>query len=472
MWGGARWPGGYNTPAVVLYHLPNPLDLFFYAGDVAVRRLGLPGTNSQVCLELGGALDVAGLRHALSALYRMYPAAGAVLDPAPLTGRPRWRMGTRPFDMNRVVRVHDMETATPEAFHQCTEDLIAEHLELRSLPPMRFDVFRGLPDGDRLVVRWPHAFMDGRGGVTLLEETQRLYEEKATPGQCTSAGDENRDDFGELLARGMKGRSALQLLKTSAALKPDNWQTARLVPGLQLHDLGPCRYLMRKLTPDQARRAQEISMRVCGFARFGDFIRATAIRSLHRVMPKPLPPGTGYTTLNLIDHRRKRQPWPICHNFTNTLPIHIPADIAEDRKAIADTSMEQSTQLIGTGAPMRKLLTIKQMTRLPMSLLVNIIHRSMLAARADRMPPGMGNAPSMPLAYTGSFSRAMPTFCGAPLVNIFGLRPIPFQTGMAIDLNEAQGRLNVCGMYYPSRVDEHTMTRLVDGFVEGLLNAD
>ena len=82
----------------------------------------------------------------------------------------------------------------------------------------------------------------------------------------------------------------------------------------------------------------------------------------------------------------------------------------------------------------------------------------------------MGSSPSLPLGFIGSFARDMPTFCGAELVNIYGLRPVPFQTGLSVDMNEAHSRFNVAVMFYESRVRAETVTAFLDDFVAALLD--
>jgi len=455
---------------VARYQEPNPLDVFFFAADRAMRRIGLPGAHVQLCLELRGQIDVAGLKHALAAVCRAYPAAGSRLECSPITGRPRWRLDAGPPDLERVVHVHHLAPATHDECHHQMERLLASPIAVAELPPLRFHVLRGLPCGDRVVFRWPHAFMDGRGGVTLLEETQRLYHEKPDPRMVNSLGDESRNDFNQLLASVGPVRSVRLLLTGMRTRGPGQGRTVRFPDGPALRELGPVRYLLSRFSPEQTRQAKEASLRLCGVARFGDFVRACAVRSLHRVMPGPLPPRAAYCTLNLIDHRKRRHRSPVCRNLTNALPLHVPARLAPDRRATADAIREQTAQLLASGALLRRLATVRELARLPTGLLAGFMHRSMVCPSGDSLPAGMGSSPSLPLGFIGSFARDMPTFCGAELVNIYGLRPVPFQTGLSVDMNEARDRFNVAVMFYEKRVPLQVVTSFLDDFVEGLLD--
>jgi len=108
----------------------------------------------------------------------------------------------------------------------------------------------------------------------------------------------------------------------------------------------------------------------------------------------------------------------------------------------------------------------------PTSLLVNVLHQGLMATGLKGLPSGMGNAPSLPLCLIGSFSKGMPTFCGAELTNIYGLRPVPFQTGISVDVNEAQDRINVAAMYYEPAISTTRMAGFLDDFAAGLMSTD
>ncbi|MDM8008300.1 MAG: condensation domain-containing protein [Phycisphaerae bacterium] len=454
------------------YQRPNPLDLYFFAADQAMRRIGLPGTNIHLCLELDGRVDVDGLNRAVQALWRVYPATGSRLERSRVTGRPRWRLDRPPAAPSCVVRVCELTHASEHDIHGRIEALLNESIDLRGLPPVRFVVFRGLPEGDRLIARWPHALMDGRGGVTLLEELDRLYRGPADHRACVTVGDESRRDFAELVRDAPLVLKPREVLSSTGNLRPRDWRTVRLSDGIPLNRLGPVRFMLRRLTPEQTRTAKEVSLRVCGFARFGDFVRACAIRALDRVVPKPLPSHAGYCTLNLIDLRKRRQSAPVCRNLTNALPMYIPARIAQDRRAVADLARDQMAAMLQSRTMLLRLVTVHRFTFLPTSLLVNVLHQRLIATGLRGMPSGMGNAPSLPLGLIGSFSKGMPTFCGAGLTNIYGLRPVPFQTGLSVDVNEAQERLNIAAMYYEPAISTVKMAGFLNDFAAGLVSAE
>ena len=86
------------------YHHPNPLDTLLYAADESWRLCGLPGADLHGMLELGGPVDVGGLRRAVAALHWLYPATQSRLAPTMINGYPRRRLDVEPADLEQVVR--------------------------------------------------------------------------------------------------------------------------------------------------------------------------------------------------------------------------------------------------------------------------------------------------------------------------------------------------------------------------------
>ncbi len=105
------------------YQQLNPLDHMFFVGNELRKRLGLPGVNIQVLLELKGALDLEGFRQALRGLYRLYPAAGGRLERSAVSGRPRWRLNAEP-DLRRAVRVRNLRAGTADELQLQSERLL------------------------------------------------------------------------------------------------------------------------------------------------------------------------------------------------------------------------------------------------------------------------------------------------------------------------------------------------------------
>ena len=335
------------------YQDPDPLDLLFFAADAASRRARLLGANIHLVTEVEGELDLGRLKQAIAALHREYPVTAAKLVTGTFTGRPRWRLDMPPPHPNHVVQVHQIQPPTPDQWRTEFERLFATPIDAARFPPLRFHVLRGLAQGDVLVMRWPHALMDARGGGMMSEELDRLYEEAPDVNTLCSAGDETRDDFGALLARTTL-RWRVQTFFGSV-LRPNRQRRrfSQLVTEPIPTDLGRLRCVFRHFPASETKRIMDNAVRICGVARFPDFLRACALRALHEVMPHPVPPDTLYTTLNLLGRRNRRQPLRWCCNLTSALPLAVPAGLIHDRQRVADLFREQTGNQLASDTPLR-----------------------------------------------------------------------------------------------------------------------
>lgn len=449
------------------FQYPNPVDLLYFAADEAARRIGLPGPHVHIHLELRGRLDLEGFRRALAALYRRYPAVGARRDLSMLTGRPRWRLGDPAPDLRRVLRVHTVGPATETQLHRQIEQLFTTHLDSVNLPPVHFHIFRGLPRGDVLVMRWSHALMDARGGFLILEALDRLFHRAPDPNTVSSAGDELRDDFARILAQAAPQRRAKMVLERMTGSGAPDAVGVQLDPGPLPPHLGPMRYLRRYLTPAQTHRAHENSRPVLGSARFSDFLRACAIRAFHHLMPKPLAPGTLYTMKALINHRNRRQ-GAVCWNLINALPIAVPARLAEDRALVAKLIRRQMAGHLAAETAIRQYAALRLLTRLPTAWVAALL-KGDLSARRGAAPLRPSTTPSLLLGVIGPFSRPMSTFCGVELLNYYSFGAVQPRPGLLVDVNVTEHGLNVTGVCFESWIGTEILATLLDRFVAELL---
>jgi len=449
----------------------NPQDRVFFAYDRALRRLGMPGIHIQVHLDMIGPIDVEGLKRTLLAIYRLYPAVGSRLDCHAVTGTPRWRLDSPLPDLDRVVRVHPLNPPTEEEWIRRGEDLLHEPMDLVTLPPVQFHVFRGLPDGDRVIIRWPHAFMDIRGMILLAEDIDRIYRQKPDLASIQPAGDEDRRDFEGLIAAPTL-LSQIKLLTQRrgggrSILARDRWLPANHVR----RPIGRIRHIKRFFSAEQTRQTQEASLRVCGFAQYGDFVRASALRALHRAMPSPPREGDTFSTLNVLDHRKRRQRAPVCHNLFSGLLLRVPANMVEDRKAVADLLRQQTEQIVSGDGIRRHLAMVKLISKLPPALLTEAMYQNMNPERESALPVAFGTPPSLQVGFSADAPSLLPTFCGANKAYTYGLGIPPPVSGFAIDLNLIHGQLHVTSTFLESRIQVATMQRLMDDFAAALLDA-
>jgi hypothetical protein len=442
----------------------------FFSADEAARRLGLPGINIHIFLDLGSRLEVEGFRRALAALCRVYPAVAARREISLLTGHPRWRLDTPEPDLRRVVRVHTVEPVTEHELHRRIEDVCATRIDLDRLAPVQFHIFRGLPRGDVLLMRWPHALMDARGGMFIVEEIDRLHRETPDPDTLASARDEDRDDYSAIFAGVPFARRVGMILDRTRGADQPSGAVRRLTLKSASPRCGRLRYVWRPLTPLQTLHVRDNALRICGFGRFGDHLRACAIHALHQAMPKPANSMEVYTTLNLIDSRKRRQRGPVCRNLTSALPLAVPVRLADERRAVADLIRDQMLVHIESQETLRQCVALSMLMRVPTAIAAAVAKRGWVSKKPRSAGWGLAPTPSLPLGFVGPFARPMPTFCGIELSNYYGFataRPLP---GFAVDVNATEDRMNITASCFESSVPTEALATLVDRIVAALLD--
>jgi hypothetical protein len=443
-----------TTPGL---HLPNPLDRLFFAIDDAWRRCGLPGVDIWIHVECVGRIDIDGMRAALRALWRLYPATCSRLERSGWSGAPRWRLEAPAGEPELVV----LTCATAKESQARVEEEFATRIDWADRPPMRLYVLHEQSGDDRVLVRWPHAFADARGGVTLIEELARLYDERPELATLASAGDELRRDAGilERETGGQVSRAVRRARPTEIRWTSAPPQVGREKVALEL----------RRLNGDQTAAVRAAALRVCGVARLSDYLRASAICALHKILDEPGGAGQAYSTVQLIDNRRKRDRGPVCHNLFSALPIFVPCEQAGDRRAVADVIQQAAAEALASGQMQRTWRRLKQVSLVPTALLARLLARSLRGGRRW-LPLGLANAPTLPLGFMGPLATPRTTFCGAGLRNILGVRPPSVQAGFAINVNTAQERINIAASFFEPRIERTAMARYLDRYVELLLD--
>lgn len=427
----------------------NPLDITFGRIDEAWRRCGLPGVDIHLHLAFEGRIEVERLAAAHAKLLRLYPILAA------LRRRDEWLGGARSA-RGGAIAIHHTAAG---AFQEVVEALLQSRAAADA-PPLQMHLVRCDGTGDRLIVRWPHALADARGGVTLLEEIARLDRESTPIDELISRGDESRDDFGTLDIHD-RGAAAPHSAAPSgpARTKQEILHLASSRPGRE-ERIG---LEVRTLSADETRAALAAAVQTCGVARFADYLRATGIAVLDSLVPPPKSAHAAYSTLHLVDNRKRRDPSPVCHNVFSTIPVVVPARLAQDRSAVADLLLSAARAALERGAAAARLRRLRGLARLPHGLVAGVMAWMLVSGRRW-LPTGLASAPSLPLGFMGPPVRPLADFCGARLLGIYGVRVPSLHAGYAVNLNLAEGRLTIALTFFEPRVSRDLAREFVDRF--------
>src|SRR5690606_28712256 len=106
---------------------------------------------------------------------------------------------------------------------------------------------------------------------------------------------------------------------------------------------------VRRLDSSEAAALRDAALRTCGFGRVADFVRAAGLCAAHETLGSRSAAAGWYSTLHLVDNRRRRDPGPVCHNVFSTLPVYVPCELAGDRAATADLIRDQTAAALASG---------------------------------------------------------------------------------------------------------------------------
>ncbi len=439
----------------------NPLDRLFFALDDAWRRCGLPGADIHLYFQLGDAVDAERLAEALRRLHAKYPAANARRGRCGLPARPVWLLPEATDAAPPPVSVERLEPDTPDELRARQERLLNSRRDYASNAPLSLHILRSDARGDTVVARWPHALADARGGVTLVEELAELYDDLPPLSSLDSADDERRRDFGAVeLPAGAWSAARRFLRRTAGPARPARWNEVRLCPPALPCD-EPARLFHRALDADESARVREAATRVCGFARTADFLRACVVRAVDETAGRPRGAHDGYTTMHILDHRRRRDPGPVCHNVFSSVPVHVPAALAPDRRAVANLIRDHSAAVIASGLAEQRMAGLALLCMLPHAWLVDSLASARRGGRS-LLPLGLGGAPSAPMGFMGPLSRPRTRLFGAPLHNLYGVWSGSPRAGFSLHINVAQDGMNVAGLHYESQMPTARMDALVE----------
>ena len=146
--------------------------------------------------------------------------------------------------------------------------------------------------------------------------------------------------------------------------------------------------------------------------------------------------------------------------------------IADDRRATADVIAEYTAEALSSGLIATKYAAMERLARLPVSVLVELMLRAYRPGAPRFLKRGLANTPSLPMGFMGSFTKPLPSFCGAGWDNVYGMGVIMPHEGFGLNLttpNDSK-RLNITATYFEPCVTSATMETFLDRFIGALMD--
>jgi hypothetical protein len=436
------------------YHSPNPIDRTFFAFDYAASRLGLPRTFLQLHIELTGQVDSIRLEQAIRCVQARYPVIASRLTRAEITGSPRWQMPGQSSTTDRALIVHDVTDLTSEQIQRRINHLLMHDIEPERQVPVTFHLFTGRQAGDLLIMRWPHALMDGHGGRLILQFLDECYQSRRVPEAVESADDSRHDGFTEMLAAAASRGSTLSDPRADldAGLAPPT--NARLVqiPSIpDLSSLGPLEQYVYRLDARTCQRLDANRKARGQSFRFGAYLRASALQALARVLSHRPSANDYYAVPYVLEGRQSPGNSPVCRNLFSLQRVFVPAKQLASRAAVAGLLDRATARMVTNPAQSRYLKTMAQMTRLPLAFAGTLVARTLRHGPISHHAGHLSQPPSLPMGFLVLADRQTTSFLGRPLQQMYIFRPPLPRVGIGIQVSGHQGELSIAGMCFEVR---------------------
>jgi hypothetical protein len=424
----------------------NAADRFMLVIDRTIRGLGGPGFETVTSVSLDARADRDRLRRGLAGLNRVCPVVVARLDP----DAPRWEL--RP-GAELALRETDLPTADRQAVLDHAAGLLAEETDPARVDPMRFHLLH-LPDGrDVLLAQYSHVLLDHNHAVAVLRRLGELADgaepEPPVPGPW-------RDPVWAHLRRfprALRHRTAREAADLRLALRGGALKLGRPSAG----DAGPTRYAItaRTLTVEETRAVEERVRRTAGVPNLSMALLASAFRGIDRLTADRPDRGRYFQAGIALDLGIKNRPADVLGNLTTLVPLRVPVGEAAGRDAL---TRGLARQLLGkltarTDMGVLELVAAYGRRRTQAAWVVDLLMRYCVCFW---------------YGYLGAVSLR-PTFCGAPVRDVFSAGPTWPAVGLTLLANQSGGRLHLQLTSIPSSVPDALAADYLDGVVADVL---
>ena len=420
-------------------------DWFLVTVERMMRAAGQGDHAALSVLRLGVGFDVEALRRAVARVAAASPIAVACLKKNPL-GVPRWQWsetGAPPVASGTplVARTPSSVCGEARAPRACCElgladfpirvhenaepwELFAHRLLGESFPEVvRFEILPAADGTTTLLMRWRHAWLDGKGAELLLAEIARLAED--------AAAEPHAESWGAIAPRAQGWRT----LRGEAEKFKDHFYA---LAKLGLRSLGgakarasAARFHIEEFTAEEsakiAARASEVSR---GMFQIGWFL-AAAMRAHHVILEKRGQVPESYQSGCAVQERKRGARHPIWQNQVSQLffclrPTQL-GDLGEAARLLQEQFSEMSRARLETAfAVMARLFR-----RLPSWFYLRMLRHN-----------SHGHLTSFFFSHTGEFLPECRTFCGAPITQGWHIPTVSQPPGSGIFFNQRDGRLS------------------------------
>jgi hypothetical protein len=428
----------------------NANDRALLAVNRALQRLGAPGFETQMLLELAGRVELDRLRAALERLHDAEPVLGARLAAARFPDR-YWQAGpgARP-----CLQESALPSAALEHALQFAGAMLSRPRDLYASPPVRFHVLHR-PDGrDVLLMHYNHAALDNHAAVLLVQAINRVF-----AGDEAARTPDNGDGILQYLRRTLRTRRRQAVRDTIDVWR--RWQRGGIVtlgrvgagPRQKQVELG---IVTRTVAPAAAAALRQHTLRVCGFPSLSMALLGSAFRAVASQTGEHAKGHAGFCAGIGVDLGLRGPDGPIFHNLMSLVPVHAAWSDLTDRDELLRHLNRQLRERLAAAMDLGILQFVTLFSRRPQyaEWALDIFFRHSF---------------SLWYGYFGSLDGLGETWCGVPIEDAFFIGPSWPPMGLTLLANQFRGRLRLQATYVADAVPDAVATAFLEAVATDLV---
>jgi hypothetical protein len=426
-------------------HRLNAADRFMLLVDRTIRGLGGPGFETLTFVRLDGRADRAHLRRGLAGLNRAAPTVTARLRP----DASNWDL--RP-DAKPTFEEIEFSTADPQALLDYAGRLLGTETDPGRVDPMRFQLLH-LPDGDVFLARYSHVLLDHNHAIGAIRRIDELGAPDAIA--LPPAPVVWRDPVWAQLRqfpRALRKRAARDAGELRKSMRGGALKLGRPLPAGASATYS---ILQRSLTAEQTRAVETRVRGATGVPNLSMALLSSAFLGIDRLTANQPNRGTYYQAGIALDLGLRNRPLDILENLATLIPLRVPVTDATDRDALTRLLARQLLDHLTARTDIGILQHVAALGRTPSRAqwVIDLLMRYCVCFWYGYLGP----------------LRMGPTFCGAPVADVFSAGPTWPAVGVTLLANQFAGRLHMQLTHVPQSVPHATASAYLDGIVGDLL---
>jgi len=420
----------------------NGLDWVMVSLDREMRRTTGAGNNSQVVLNVGGALNSADVSNRFFGFASGFPHLNARIRRDRVNLAPYWEFAASRADGPTAF----MEVIDPpdENGTSVLEDFVNRPLPER--PPSLRAVVIAAATGSAFALSFDHRVLDALGAERFLDAFERGGMKNDLPVDPMDFLQPNTAGLTRWADKFRGGRDVNRMF-----LRMSRIPSRRLPLASSASPPLPFRFRHLHFGPDKTEAILERAWSKAGYLMEMPYFLAASAQALHSMFQSKGAEGSAYSIPVTTDTRpQANSRKETFFNYASFLFFQLPVEQVHNRLELVRLLKSQMYEQVEKRFP-RQVAEASMLLRIAPPSVVGRIMSATLRKRA-----------SFSFSYLGRPGYTRDRFCGLPVRNLFHMPRVPYPPGVGVFFNRFAGSLNVTLSWLSGLADEGAMEDVMD----------